>query len=118
MVLTGVVSPIPQNALATPRKNQTQSKGGKEMAEEVVAALATIGLVFGVSHLSEFVAAIVFLSVMVAIAIIALVNHAIQWHKRGEELKAWALMELSKDEAKDKKEHHFVEVELPDVVQL
>lgn len=85
---------------------------------EVVAALATIGLVFGVSHLSELVAAIVFLSVVVAIAIIALVNHAIQWHKRGEELKAWALMELAKDEAKDKKEHHFVEMEMSDVVQL
>lgn len=85
---------------------------------EVVAALATIGFIFGVSHLSELVAAIVFLSVMVAIAIIALVNHAIQWHKRGEELKAWALMELAKDEAKDKKEHHFVEMEMPEAVQL
>ena len=50
--------------------------------------MAAIGLVFGVSHLSEFVAAIAFLSVVVAIAIITLVNHAIQWHKRGEELKA------------------------------
>ena len=80
--------------------------------------VATIGLIFGVSHLSELVAAIVFLSVLVAIAIIALVNHAIQWHKRGEELKAWALMELAKDEVKDKKEHHFVEMEMPEMVQL